>query len=112
MTIEKLTELGADTKEGLARCAGMEAFYLNLVTKAIQDDKYGELENLIAEKKYAEAFEVAHALKGVLANLALKPILDPICEITEGLRARTEMDYSGLVAQMKDARSRFLENIF
>ena len=109
MTIEKLTELGADTKEGLARCAGMEAFYLNLVTKAIQDDKYGELENLIAEIKGAVYDKI---MEGVLANLALKPILDPICEITEGLRARTEMDYSGLVAQMKDARSRFLEDIF
>ncbi|MBR3637706.1 MAG: Hpt domain-containing protein [Lachnospiraceae bacterium] len=109
MTIEKLNELGADTKTGLARCAGMEAFYLSLVEKSLRDTKYDELEGLIHEHKYKEAFEVAHALKGVLANLSLTPVLKPISEITEGLRNQTEMDYSALLVQMKEARNGFLE---
>ena len=52
MTIEKLNELGADTKTGLARCAGMEAFYLKKKKKSLRDTKYDELEGLIHEHKY------------------------------------------------------------
>lgn len=40
------------------------------------------------------AFEHAHALKGVLANVSLTNVLEPIKDITEELRARTEKDYS------------------
>ena len=35
------------------------------------------------------------ALKGVTGNLALTPLYDPICKITELLRSRTETDYTG-----------------
>ena len=109
MTIEQLNALGADTNDGLARCGGMEAFYLKLVPMALDETKYNELDRLIKEKKYDEAFEAAHALKGVLANLSLTPIFEPVSEITEGLRAKKELDYATLLDQMWDARNRFAQ---
>ena len=48
----------------------------------------------------ARGFEIAHALKGVTGNLALTPIDKPVREITELLRSRTEMDYSGLLGEI------------
>ena len=48
------------------------------------------------------AFEAAHALKGVLGNLSLTPAYDKVCEITELLRARTDMDYSALMAEIRE----------
>ena len=109
MTIERLNELGADTKDGLARCGGMEAFYLRLVPMALEISKYNELDALLKEKKYDEAFEAAHALKGVLANLSLTPIFEPVSEITEGLRAKKELDYDAVLVKVWDARNKFAE---
>ena len=56
-------------------------------------------------------FEAAHALKGVLANLALTPVLKPVSELTEHLRARTEMDYTPLLAEAEQEMSKLLEII-
>ena len=53
------------------------------------------------------AFEAAHSLKGVLANLAITPLLEPIKEITELLRAETQMDYSELMATINAEKERF-----
>ena len=43
----------------------------------------------------AAAFEMAHALKGVLGNLALTPIYKPLSEMTELLRAGKDPDADG-----------------
>ena len=109
MTIEQLKSLGADTDQGLARCGNNEAFYLRLVGMALEPETFNELENKIKENKLAEAFEAAHALKGVLSNLSLTPIYDPVYEITELLRVRQETDYSALLDKMKEQRQRFAD---
>ena len=50
------------------------------------------------------AFEAAHALKGVLGNLSLTPAYEKVSEMTELLRARTQMDYGPLLAQVLEQR--------
>ena len=47
---------------------------------------------------------VSLALQGVLSNLALTPILDPVLEITEQLRAGEERDYTAAVSQILEKR--------
>ena len=54
------------------------------------------------------AFDAAHALKGVLSNLALTPALIPVGEITEHLRARKEMDYAPLMNEVEAQMSRLM----
>ena len=107
MTIEQLAELGANTEEGLKRCMGNEAFYLKMIPKALEADRYSRLEERIKEKELDKAFEEAHALKGILANLSLTPILKPVSEMTELLRSRTDTDYSDLINEMWESRDRF-----
>ena len=101
LTIEKLREYGADVDEGLARCMNMEAFYIGLVGKALADNRLPLLEQQIGEGNLNAAFETAHALKGMYANLSLTPLTKPISEITELLRSRTKTDYSVLLTEAK-----------
>ena len=101
LTIDKLREYGADVDEGLARCMNMEDFYIGLVEKALADNRLPLLEQQTEEGNLDAAFETAHALKGMYANLSLSPLTKPVSEITELLRNRTKTDYSPLLAEAK-----------
>ena len=100
ITVDKLKALGCNTEEGLKRCLGDEEFYLEFIPQALERSRYENLETLIKEKRFDEAFEAAHALKGILANLSLDPLIAPVMEITELLRSRTDTDYSALISEM------------
>ncbi len=100
ITIDKLNEFGANTKEGLDRCMNNEAFYLRLVDKAINDDSFIKLKDELENKNYDEAFKIAHSLKGVLGNLSLTPLYDLAVEITEYLRISKEIDYFELINKL------------
>ncbi len=101
LTIETLKEFGADVNEGLNRCMNNESFYLMLIGKALADNRLEQLEEQLSNKDLDGAFESAHALKGMYANLSLTPLSKPIIEMTELLRSRTEMDYSSLLNEVK-----------
>lgn len=108
MTLDDLAAYGANVTEGVARCVGMEAFYLKLVESVKTDPSFEALRTAIADNRLDDAFEASHALKGVLANLSITPILEPVEEICELLRARTEMDYSELMGKINSEYERFL----
>ena len=97
ITIEALKAFGADTEKGLERCMNKEDFYLRLVGMAIDDANIEKLRTAIDNNDLDHAFEAAHALKGTTGNLSLDPVYEPLCEITELLRSRTEMDYTELM---------------
>ena len=108
LTVEKLRAWGANVDEAMERCLHNEAFYMRLVDKALQDPLFGRLKEAVGSGELDKAFEAAHALKGVMANLALTPILDPVREITELLRNRTQTDYAPLLAAIDEAKERLL----
>lgn len=108
ITIEKLNEYGADTKDGLARCLGMEEFYLKLVNTMLGDENFDKLDAAVEAGDVKKAFEAAHALKGTLGNLSITPLLEPVVEMTERFRNAEEMaDVSDVFPQYKDALERF-----
>ena len=101
LTIEALRAYGADVDDGMKRCLNNEAFYLRMVDKVkVNLDSCGELKEAVEAKDLDKAFSIAHALKGVLANLSLTPMLTPVSEITELLRSKTDMDYSALISEI------------
>lgn len=108
MTIQALKDYGANIQEGVSRCMGNEAFYLRMVGMLAADPHTAQLEKALAENDLKAAFEAAHALKGVLANLALTPALKPVSEITEYLRAQTEMDYQPLMGEIRQAMDQLM----
>ncbi len=101
LTIEKLRDYGADVQQGLSRCMNKEEFYIMLVGKAIDDKRLASFEQQIEDKNLTAAFETAHALKGMYANLGLTPLSKPVEEMTELLRNKTDTDYSELLAEAK-----------
>lgn len=76
------------------RCLNNEQFYFRLIRKCMADDNVEKLKAALDAGDLDTAFEIAHNLKGSMGNLALTPIYVPVAEMTELLRAHTEMDYS------------------
>lgn len=100
LTIDALKELGVNTEEGLSRCLNNEDFYLRLVKMAVEGQSFEQLKEAIDAKDLDTAFEKAHALKGVLGNVSLTNILNPVLEIVEDLRARIDKDYSEQISEI------------
>ena len=111
VTIAILQEFGANTEEALARCLNNEEFYLKLVEMGIHDEKFEQLGKQLADGDLDGAFETCHALKGVLANLALGPLGEVADEMTENLRSRMQMDYMPMYDRMMSERQRLLTMI-
>ena len=107
LTIEALKEFGADTETGLARCLNKEELYLKLVKKLAESDDLTKLEGAIAENNLEAAFNAAHTLKGVTANLSLDPILVPTSEMTEHLRRGDDVDYNSYLKEIRAQWEKF-----
>jgi HPt (histidine-containing phosphotransfer) domain-containing protein len=95
--MDGLKALGADTAAGLARCINDEGFYLKMVNMALQDNSFDQLKDAIEAGDLDAAFEKAHSLKGVMGNVGLTSLFNLTSEITEELRARKDIDYSGYI---------------
>jgi HPt (histidine-containing phosphotransfer) domain-containing protein len=100
ITVDNLKKFGANTEEGIARCMGNEQFYLKLVATVPGQKEFDVLREKASAGDLDAAFEAAHALKGVLGNLSLTPLYEKVCEITELLRAKTEMDYTEILSEI------------
>lgn len=94
ITLDDLKELGADTATGIARCVNDEGFYIKMVSMALQDTNFEQLKEAVESGDLSTAFERAHALKGVMGNVALTNLFEPIAAMTEELRAGNDIDYS------------------
>lgn len=96
LTTEKLKEFGAEVEKALQRCGNNEALYLRLVGMCVKELQTSPLGEALKEGDLDRAFAAAHRLKGSSGNLALTPVSDPVCELTDLLRNKTPGDYDGL----------------
>ena len=108
LSIETLTEFGVNTKEGLTRCMNNEKFYFKMIKMGLASDQFDKLGAALENNKLDEAFEAAHALKGVLGNLALTPVYNPLAEMTELLRAGKSEDYVTMYKPILELRNKLL----
>ena len=106
LTIEKLRNYGANVEEGMARCMNNEAFYLRLVNMAAEDKGFDRLRTAVESGDKKECFEAAHALKGMLGNLALTPMAEPASEMTELLRTGVDTDYQSWLKQILEQKEK------
>ena len=109
LTLEKLDEFGVDTKEGLTRCMNNQKFYFRMISMGLSNDSFEKLGKALEENNLEEAVEAAHALKGVLGNLALTPIYKPLSEMTEMLRAKKTADYTAMYEPIMEMRNQLLQ---
>ena len=110
ITIEGLRKYGANVDEALIRCMNNEEFYIKLVTKAVNDSAFESLKTAVNANDLDEAFEAAHQLKGAIGNLALTPLYEPIDEMVELLRNKSEADYA-LYLEEIEAKRKLLEDM-
>ncbi|MBR5109893.1 MAG: Hpt domain-containing protein [Clostridia bacterium] len=88
MTLDTLTAYGANTAEGMGRCLNDEPFYLDMVVMALKDKNFDLLKDAMNAGDARAAFSAAHSLKGSVGNVALTPIYEPLCVLTELLRGK------------------------
>ncbi len=84
---EKLISLGVDLDETLERFVENEDLYIRCLSKLIDDKNFSNMCDAIEAKDPKSAFEYAHALKGVTANLGLSKVFKEMKELTEVFRA-------------------------
>lgn len=108
MTLEDLNAYGANTREGLNRCLNNEPFYLNMVGMALEDKNFDALKTAMDARDVRAVYAAVHALKGVTGNVALTPIYEPACALTELLRGKDAMadGCDALVEQIMIERER------
>ena len=83
-------EYGADYQRTMRRFMGNEALYYRLLPKLFQDSSLKQLGEALESNNMQAAFEAAHTLKGVAANLGLTPLYEAVCEIVEPLRSEEQ----------------------
>lgn len=84
--IETLQNFGCDIKGALKRSLDDEVFYIECLKTIPDDENFELLDKALADGNIKAAFDYAHALKGVLANLGLTNMFKKTEEIVEPLR--------------------------
>ncbi|MEG1805495.1 MAG: Hpt domain-containing protein [Clostridia bacterium] len=82
----ELEKWNVNTKEALERFADDTELYVECLQEFVSDQSFENLKECVKNEDYENAFENAHALKGVSGNLSLKPIYEIIGVIVEKLR--------------------------
>lgn len=100
---------GADYESTMTRFVNNQAMYLRLLAMFFKDENLKLLGEALEASDYKKAFEAAHTLKGVTANMGLTPFFDKVCDIVEPLRAGDEQmnymeKYQELLAEYERVR--------
>ena len=62
--------------------------YISCLERFMEEDTFDQLRDRIDDQEYEGAFNCAHSLKGVSANLGLHDLYDAVCRMVEPLRAK------------------------
>lgn len=87
MLLEELRNWGCDVEGALERFVGDEDLYKMCLNTVLEDKSFAGLGEALNAEQVKEAFDCAHTLKGVLANMGLTPMFDITVQIVEPLRA-------------------------
>ena len=86
MLLEELKDWGCDIDGALERFVGDEGLYKTCLYTILDDKSFDGLGETLRANQIKEAFDYAHTLKGVLANMGLTPMYDIVVQIVEPLR--------------------------
>jgi len=89
---KQLEENGADVEATLKRFMGKDELYVKFLGKFPADKNYANLGTNLEAGAFQEAYECAHALKGVVGNLGLTPLFEKVSALVEELRNKANAD--------------------
>lgn len=95
---ENIKKYGFVKEDVMKRFVDDEEFYKDCYIQVLNDEAFDELKEYIDSGDKQSAFDCAHGLKGVLANIGLKVLFDKTSDIVEVLRGTI----SGNVEEMYD----------
>ena len=81
-----LVNAGIDYDGGLKRCLNDTSLYERVLCKFPGDKSYSKIVEALESADAKAAFEAAHTLKGVSANLGLTDLYDSVFPLVEELR--------------------------
>lgn len=84
--LEALKDWKCDVDGAMERFMGDEELYRTCLNAVLSDKSFAGLGAALKEDGVKEAFDHAHTLKGVLANMGLTPMYDITVRIVEPLR--------------------------
>ncbi len=84
--IQALQEWGCDTGAALERFDQDKDLYVECLKIFATDENFTLLKNALVDDKVEEAFNAAHALKGVSGNLSLGNLYQNICSVSDALK--------------------------
>jgi HPt (histidine-containing phosphotransfer) domain-containing protein len=103
--VEGLVEWGCDVPGALKRCMGHDDLYVKLLLTVPDEAAFANLGVALKNKDPKAAFDAAHEIKGVVANMGLTPLYDDAVAIVEPLRAgkfiNTDENYAKLLADLE-----------
>lgn len=83
---ERLAAYGCNMEAAMGRFLDNEDFYATCYEKFVEDKSFAALGENLMSGNVRGAFEAAHDLKGISANMGITPVYDLIAELVEGLR--------------------------
>ena len=81
-----LKNKGVDVDKALERLKGNKDAYKSFLAEFFEDPDFESLKESLEENNARDAFEYAHGLKGMAANLGLDVIYHPLSQLVEILR--------------------------
>lgn len=94
--LEELQKLGCNVEEGRRRLMQNDALYIRLLHHFPQVVEKCTLCENLEQQDYKSAFQAAHDMKGVTANLSLTPLYEGYSDMVSRLRAEK---YDGLMEE-------------
>lgn len=106
--IDALVKKGCHVREELSRFLNDENFYVTCLKMVPDDPSFEELGTALKAQDLKAAFEKAHALKGLLGNMALTPMYEIACAIVEPLRIgktdQVQENYEKLLIELQELK--------
>lgn len=109
--ILELKACGMDYDGTLHRFLNKQDMLCRFLKKFLDDESYLQLIESVQEKDYGKAFQCAHTLKGVTANLGIESVREHVSEITELLRGKApdEVDQQQLAEELELLKEKYVK---
>ena len=107
--LDKFAAYGADVEGVMDRFMDDEDLLMTCLDQFVADDEVEQLKEEMDKGDYEQAFEVAHALKGVSGNLGLTPLFQATCVLVEALRHKEYDNLKEQLALVLERREEFVK---
>lgn len=103
---KELVEAGVNVDAALDRFMGNEKLLTRFLLKFSQDKNYDRLVSAMEKEDYNDAFEAAHALKGLSGNLSMDDLYEASGRATECLRHEKYEEAKECMPKLKEEYER------